>query len=114
MLPSVNKSYWLFLQCQIIIHILVRLQPNISISDLVRDIKAGSSKFISDNNWVKGKFSWQNGFGAFSYANSEIDNVIRYVQNQEERHKKQTFKKEYLDILDRFEIDYNDKYTFDW
>ena len=96
------------------IHILVGLKPNISISDLVRDIKSGSSKFINENNWIRGTFRWQNGFGAFSYAYSEIDRVIKYILNQEEHHRRQTFKKEYLDILNRFEIDYNDEYVFDW
>jgi len=96
------------------IHLLVGLKPNISISDLVRDVKAGSSKFISDNNWIKGKFSWQEGFGAFSYSKSQIDNVVKYILNQEEHHKTTTFKDEYLDFLKKFEIDYNEKYLFEW
>ena len=96
------------------IHLLVGLKPDISISDLVRDIKAGSSKFISDNNWVKGKFSWQKGFGAFSYSKSQIDNVVKYILTQEEHHKKKSFKEEYLDFLKKFEIDYNEKYLFEW
>ncbi len=96
------------------IHLLVGLKPNISISDLVRDIKAGSSKFISDNNWVNGKFSWQEGFGAFSYSKSQIDTVVKYIMTQEEHHKTKTFKEEYLDFLKRFDIDYNEKYLFDW
>ncbi len=96
------------------IHLFVGMKPNISVSDLTRDIKAGSSKFISDNNWVKGKFSWQEGFGAFSYSKSHIDNVINYILNQEQHHKKKTFKEEYLDFLKKFEIDYNEKYLFEW
>ena len=96
------------------IHLLVSIKPNISISDLVRDIKAGSSKFISDNNWVKGKFSWQEGFGAFSYAKSQQDKVVKYILNQEKHHKNKTFKEEYLDFLHKFEIEYNEKYLFDW
>ena len=96
------------------LHLLVSIKPNISISDLVRDIKAGSSKFITDNNWVKGKFSWQEGFGAFSYAKSQMDNVVNYILKQEEHHKKKTFKDEYLDFLKEFEIEYNEKYIFEW
>ena len=96
------------------IHLLVGLNPNMAISDLVRDIKAGSSKFISENNWVKNKFSWQEGYGAFSYSKSQIDNVVKYILNQEKHHKKRTFKEEYLDFLKKFEIDYNEKYLFEW
>ena len=92
------------------IHILVGLQPNIAISDLVRDIKAGSSKFISDQKWLANKFSWQEGFGAFSYSKSQIDNVVKYILNQEEHHKKKSFKDEYLEFLKKFEIEYKEKY----
>ena len=95
-------------------HLLVGLKPSISISDLVRDIKAGSSKFITDRNFVKGKFNWQEGFGAFSYSKSQIDSVIQYILNQEEHHKKKTFKEEYIDFLKRFEIEYQEKYLFEW
>ena len=95
-------------------HLLVGVKPSITISDLVRDIKAGSSKFINDNNWIKGKFHWQEGFGAFSYSRSQIDTVIKYILRQEEHHKKQTFKEEYVDFLKRFEIEYDEKYLFEW
>jgi len=95
-------------------HILVGLEPSISISDLVRDIKAVSSKFITDNNWVKGKFNWQEGFGAFSYSRSQIDTVIKYILNQEEHHSNKSFKEEYLDFLKKFEINYDEKYLFEW
>ncbi len=96
------------------IHLLVGLKPNISISDLVRDIKAGSSKFINESRWVNGKFNWQRGFGAFSYSKSEIDRVINYILNQEEHHKKEKFKEEYINFLKKFDIDYNEKYLFKW
>lgn len=96
------------------VHIFLGIKPNISISDLVRDIKAGSSKFKNDNKWVLGKFSWQEGFGAFSYSHSHIDNVVKYILNQEEHHKTKTFKEEYLDFLNKFQIEYNEKYLFDW
>lgn len=96
------------------IHLLVGLKPNVTISDLVRDIKAGSSKFINDCDWINGKFSWQEGFGAFSYSKSQIDHVIKYILNQEDHHKKQTFKDEYLDFLQKFEIEFDEKYLFEW
>lgn len=96
------------------VHILVGMKPDISISNLVRDIKAGSSKYINDNNWIMGKFNWQEGYGAFSYAKSEIDYVVKYILNQEEHHKAKTFKKEYIDMLERYEIEYNEKYLFEW
>ncbi|GIZ09878.1 IS200/IS605 family transposase [Flavobacterium sp. UMI-01] len=96
------------------VHILVGMKPNISISDLVRDIKAGSSKFINDSKWINGKFNWQEGYGAFSYSKSNLDNVIKYILNQEEKHKTQTFKKEYYSFLEKFEIEYDDNYLFDW
>jgi putative transposase len=95
-------------------HLLVGLKPNIAISDLVRDIKAGSSKFINDSNWTNSKFNWQEGFGAFSYSKSQIDNVVKYILNQEEHHEKQTFKEEYLDFLQKFEIEFDEKYLFEW
>ena len=96
------------------VHILVSLSPSISISDLVRDIKAGSSKFINDKNWINEKFSWQEGYGAFSYSKSSVDAVVKYILNQEKHHKKKTFKEEYLDFLNKFEIEYDSKYLFDW
>ena len=96
------------------VHLLVGLKPNICISDLVRDIKAGSSKFINESNWLRGKFNWQNGFGAFSYSKSQMDNVIKYILKQEEHHKITSFKEEYVDLLKKYEIDYDDKYLFIW
>ena len=74
------------------VHLLISIKPTISISDLVRDIKAGSSKFINDSKWIQGKFNWQEGFGAFSYSKSQIDNVVKYILNQEEHHKKINFR----------------------
>ena len=95
-------------------HILIGLKPSVLLSDLVRDIKAGSSKFINEKRWIKGKFNWQEGFGAFSYSHSQIGNVIRYINNQDEHHQKKSFKEEYLDFLQKLEIDYDDKYLFEW
>lgn len=95
-------------------HILVGLKPSISISDLVRDIKSGSSKCITEKGWVKGKFNWQEGFGAFSYSRSQIDSVIKYILNQESHHKRRTFREEYIDLLTKFEIEYDERYLFEW
>ena len=94
-------------------HLLVGMNPSIAISSLVRDIKAGASKFINDSRWIKGKFNWQEGFGAFSYSRSQIDTVIKYILNQEEHHKKTTFREEYLDFLKKFAIEYDEKYLFE-
>ena len=96
------------------VHFLVSINPNILISDLVRDIKAGSSKLINDKNWMMGKFNWQEGYGAFSYSKSNIDQVVKYILNQELHHQKKSFKEEYLDFLRKFEIDYDEKYVFEW
>lgn len=96
------------------LHLLVSIRPNILISDLIRDIKAGSSKFINDKKWIICKFNWQKGYGAFSYSKSHVDNVIKYILNQEEHHKKKTFKEEYLDFLRKFDIEYDEKYVFEW
>lgn len=96
------------------IHAFVGLKPSMPISDLVRDVKNNSSKFINENKLVKGKFSWQEGYGAFSYSHSQIESVYNYILNQEEHHKNKTFKDEYLDLLKKFEIEYNEKYLFEW
>lgn len=95
-------------------HLLVGLKPSISISDLVRDIKAGSSKFINDNKLIRGRFNWQEGFGVFSYSRSQIDTVIKYIQNQEKHHRKKSFKEEYVELLEKFAVKYDDKYLFEW
>ncbi|MCJ7554457.1 MAG: IS200/IS605 family transposase [Ignavibacteriaceae bacterium] len=95
-------------------HIFIGMKPTLCISDLVRDIKAGSSKHINDNQLIKGKFNWQEEFGAFSYSRSQIDTVIKYILNQEEHHKKKTFREEYIELLKKFEIEYDEKYLFKW
>ncbi|MFY7734030.1 MAG: IS200/IS605 family transposase [Bacteroidia bacterium] len=96
------------------VHLFVGLNPKFAISDLVRDVKSNSSKFINDNNLVNGKFEWQQGYGAFTYAKSQIEAVYNYIKNQEEQHKKRGFKEEYLDFLEKFEIEYDEKYLFDF
>ena len=95
------------------IHILVGMAPDIALSDLVRDIKANSSKFINTKGWVAGRFEWQAGFAAFSYSHSQLNDVARYIKNQETHHSRQTFKEEYLTFLKRFNVPYNPKYVFD-
>ena len=94
------------------IHCFIGLKPSMCLSDLIRDVKNNSSKFINENHLVKGKFQWQEGFGAFSYATSQVENVYNYILNQEEHHKKSTFKKEYIDLLETFEVEYEDDYLF--
>jgi len=97
------------------IHILVGLNPVISISNLVADIKRASSLFINEEKkWFSGKFYWQDGYGAFSYSRSQIDDVYNYILNQEKHHKTMSFKDEYLKILNKFDIEYNDDYLFDF
>jgi REP element-mobilizing transposase RayT len=95
-------------------HILIGLKPDMSLSNLVRDIKANSTRFINDKKIIRGKFNWQTGFGAFSYSHSQLGAVIKYVQNQENHHRKRTFKEEYLEFLKKYEIEYNEKYLFKW
>ncbi|MGL5891629.1 MAG: IS200/IS605 family transposase [Bacteroidia bacterium] len=96
------------------IHILVSIKPNISISELVRDIKANSSKWINERQLVTGKFQWQGGFGAFSSSQSQLDRLIKYINNQEQHHQKKTFKVEYMKFLQKFEVEYDEKYLFEW
>jgi putative transposase len=95
-------------------HLLVGLKPSIAISDLVRDIKAGSSNFVNENRWVPGHFNWQEGFGAFSYSRSHIDQVCKYILNQEHHHSKTNFKNEYTSLLKKFEVEFDEQYLFDW
>ena len=96
------------------IHAFIGLKPAMCISDLVRDIKNNSSKFINDRRLVRGKFSWQQGYGVFSYSHSQIEQVYNYILNQEKHHRIKTFKEEYIDLLKKFQIDYNELYLFDW
>ena len=96
------------------IHAFIGLRPAIAISDLARDIKNNSSNFINDNRWVRGKFLWQDGYGAFSYSHSQIEQVYNYIKNQEEHHRRRTFREEYLELLKTFMVEYNEKYLFDW
>ncbi len=96
------------------IHIFIGMKPSIALSDLVRDIKNNSSNFINKKNWIRGKFNWQEGFGAFSYGHSQIDAVVKYIKSQEKHHAKKTFREEYLKMLNKFNVEYDMKYLFTW
>jgi len=96
------------------IHILIGMRPSCCLSDLVREIKKSSNEFINEKRFSKFKFQWQEGYGAFSYSHSALDNVIAYINNQKEHHKVKTFREEYLDFLEKFEVAYKDEYLFEW
>ena len=96
------------------IHFLIGMKPSCCLSDLVREVKKSSNDFIKDKRFTKLKFQWQEGYGAFSYSHSNFGNVIKYIMNQKEHHKKKSFKEEYLEFLRKFEIDFKDEYLFEW
>jgi REP element-mobilizing transposase RayT len=96
------------------IHFFIGLKPTCCLSDLVREIKKSSNAFIKEKKFTLSNFSWQEGFGAFSYSHSQIDDVCKYIQNQKEHHKKKTFKEEYIEFLHKFEVKHNEQYLFDW
>jgi putative transposase len=96
------------------IHILIGLNPNDKISDLIACIKRESSSFINDKKWFRGKFHWQDGYGAFSYGRSQLNDIYKYIANQEQHHKRRTFREEYIELLKRFEIKFEEKYLFDF
>jgi REP element-mobilizing transposase RayT len=96
------------------IHIFTGYKPTVSMPDLIKDVKVASSLWINDRGLAKKKFSWQEGYGAFSYSRSHLDIVCRYVANQKAHHQKKTFKLEYLELLKKFEVEYNEKYLFDF
>jgi putative transposase len=94
------------------VHVLVGLKPSMRISDLVRDIENNSSNFINDNAWLSNHFCWQEGYGAFSYSQSQFGSVIEYIKNQKQHHQKRTFRREYLSFLKKFNIPFEEKYVF--
>lgn len=96
------------------VHILFGLNPVLSISDFMRVVKANTSKWINEKSFVNGKFAWQEGYGAFSYAKSQRDVVIKYIINQEEHHKVKSFKEEYVEILNNFEVEFKNEYLFEF
>ena len=94
------------------VHCFLGLKPVVSVSELMKKVKAKSSKYINDNKLTKEHFEWQDGYGVFSYGQSQIDNVYKYIQNQEAHHKKQVFLDEYLEFLKKFKIEYEEQYIF--
>jgi putative transposase len=96
------------------VHVLVGLKPSMRISDLVRDIKNNSTNFINEHDWLKDHFSWQEGYGAFSYSQSQFGRVIDYIKNQKQHHQKRTFRQEYLSFLKKFNIPFEEKYVFEF
>lgn len=94
------------------VHILIGMRPTQSLSDLMQDLKGDSSRWINQKGFVKGKFSWQEGYGAFSYSKSHVNAVIDYIKNQEQHHHKKTFLEEYLEFLKKFDVDFDLRYIF--
>ena len=100
--------------CSDHIHFFIGMKPSCCLSDLMREVKKSSNVFINEQRFSRYKFEWQEGYGAFSYSHSSLDNVIIYIMNQKEHHKKRTFKEEYESLLKKFEIDYKEEYLFKW
>ena len=96
------------------VHIFFELNPTTSVSDVLKNVKSKSSKWINTKGFIAGKFEWQAGYGAFTYSRSQRDRVIKYIMNQEMHHKKKSFRDEYLELLRKHEIKYNDAYLFEF
>lgn len=96
------------------IHIFFGMKPNDNISDLVREVKKSSSAYIKLNKYTPYNFYWQEGFGAFSYGQSQISSVCNYIENQKNIHRKRKFREEYINLLTKYEIEYKDEYLFEW
>ena len=96
------------------IHFLIGMKPSWCLSDLVREIKKSTNSFVKEQRFTKYKFDWQEGFGAFSYSHSQLDTVIQYIMNQKKHHKRKTFRDEYIDFLKKFNVEFNEKYLFEW
>lgn len=94
------------------IHVLFGMRASQSLSDLMQDIKGSSSKWINERKFIKGHFSWQEGYGAFSYSKSQLPNVVDYILNQKEHHESKSFIDEYKELLKRFELEYNENFIF--
>ncbi len=96
------------------IHFLIRMRPSCSLSDLMREVKKSTNDFINESGYIKHRFYWQEGYGAFSYSQYEVEKIINYIKNQKEHHLKHSFKVEYLRLLDDFQIEYKNEYLFEW
>jgi REP element-mobilizing transposase RayT len=94
------------------LHLFIGMKPTQSLSDLMQDIKGSSSRWIHEKRYVKGHFEWQAGFGAFSYSVSQIEDVVKYIQNQEQHHKTSSFIMEYIKLLNKFQVPYDERYIF--
>ena len=96
------------------VHIFIGMKPTMALSDLVRDIKNNSSSFVNEKRWMHGTFRWQEGFGGFSYSHSQRDAVVKYIQSQEKHHARRAFRDEFLEILERFNVKFDERYLFKW
>jgi REP element-mobilizing transposase RayT len=96
------------------VHLLASIKPVVCIADVIRDIKSFSSRYINESHLVREHFEWQTGYGAFTYGQSQVDTVKAYIANQYNHHEKKTFKEEYLALLKAFQIEYDERYVFDW
>ena len=95
-------------------HLFIGYKPTTYIPDFIKEIKVESNEFINNKKWIRGKFNWQDGYGVFSYSHSQISSVINYIINQEAHHRKKTFRQEYHELLEKFEIHYEEKHLFDF
>jgi len=95
-------------------HVFIGQKPDAALSDLVRDVKRDSTNFINREIKPRGRFGWQEGFGAFSYSHSQIDTVVKYILNQEDHHRRRTFREEYEAMLEEFAVEYDSRYVFEW
>ena len=93
-------------------HCFLELKPVVSVSELMKTVKAKSSKYINDHKLTKERFEWQEGYGIFSYRQRDVDHIYNYVKNQQEHHQKKSFREEYLDLLKEFELTYDEQYIF--
>lgn len=96
------------------VHVFMSFNPKHSPAETIKEIKRASSNFINEKKWFSRKFQWQSGYGCFSYSKSQIDNVVKYVMNQKEHHRKVTFREEYFDFLEKFEVDFDKRYLFEF
>lgn len=96
------------------VHILIGYDPRMALADLVRDVKASSSRFINESGWLRTRFAWQEGYGAFSYSRSQLDAVVKYIDNQQEHHKRRSFRDEYIEMLQKFQVEYDPRYVFEF
>lgn len=94
------------------VHCLIGLKPVVSVSEMMKTVKAKAAKYINHHSLTASRFEWQDGYGVFSYSQSQLDRVYKYIQNQEAHHKKQTFRDEYIELLKKFKIEYDERYIF--